>query len=91
MDEAPALEALFFGHLLGLELDLPQAFVCQLSQRGDRKDLSRVRRYQNPTLIDACVRLQMSDGRSDNVAIYLGRKTLGTGCPHFGTQSRSCD
>lgn len=79
-----AIEALFFGHLLGIELDLPPAFVYQLSQRRHIKELPRVRRYQNPKLIDACVKLQMRNGQNDNVGICLGRRAFGIGCPQLG-------
>lgn len=84
------IEAMFFSHVLGSELDLTPAYVCQLSQRKDIEELPRMCRYQNPTLIDACVKFQMSHGQSDNVAIYLGRKMIGNGSPHLGKRSSKC-
>jgi hypothetical protein len=91
--QAPAkderlIETIFFTHLFGVELDLPPAYVHYLSRRRDLEDLPRVRKYQNPTLIDACVQLEMCNGQSDNVALYLGRKSLGTGSPHLGKQTK---
>jgi len=78
------IEALFFSHILGWELDLAPAYVCQLSQRKDIQEVPRIRQYESPGMMDACAKFQMSHGQCDNVAIYLGRKQLGGGSPHVG-------
>jgi hypothetical protein len=81
------IEALFFSQILGCELNLTPAYVCQLSQRKDIRELPRVRRYGSSDTMDTCVKFQMSQGHCDNTAMYLGRKQLGNGSPHTGKES----
>jgi hypothetical protein len=85
-----SMEALLFSQILGRELDLTPAYVCQLSQRKNLQELPRTRRYENSKMMDTCVTFQMSHGSCDNVAMYLGRKQLGNGSPHIGKRSLKC-
>lgn len=84
MQDERAVEALFFAHVLGIELKLTPIYVCSLSQRRDVKQPSCMRRYQNPQFMDSHVKFQMSHGQSDNVGSYLGRSKIGDGMPHVG-------
>lgn len=93
MPDDRLIEALFFSHVLGVELQLPPTYVCSLSQRRDLKEVSRTRLYQDPTFMDSHVKFQMSHGQSDNIGMYLGRTRVGSGMPHIGksrTELGSC-
>jgi hypothetical protein len=90
MEHEKSMEALFFSQILGCELDLTPAYVCQLSQRKDIQELPRTRRYENSEMMDICVTFQMSHESCNNVAMYLGRKQLGNGSPHIGKKSLEC-
>lgn len=79
-----AIEALVNSHLLGFELDLAPAYVCQLSLRKRGWGLSHMHMYQIPGLKDKFVNFEMSHGQSDNVALHLGRRTFGDGSPYTG-------
>lgn len=85
-----AVQTLFNSHLLGIELDLAPAHVCNFLRH--RYQQSYTSRYLHPPLVDACVRFETSPTSQDetvpeqrnNIASYLGRKKTGDGFPHTG-------
>lgn len=78
------IELLLYTRILGYELDLIPAYVCHLSQRKRHQKLSYMLKHQHPNLVDASLNFEMSYGQSDNVALYLGRRSFGDGSPYTG-------